>query len=123
MSILCTLKNIQLTFGTKEIFKNATFTIHSDAKIGLLGLNGQGKSSLLKILAGEIEPDPSTPAFQFDKSKGEDNIKYNCFYIPQELPLEDIDGNKQDYTIQNYFFRFYPEFDRIQKSRSLYRRV
>jgi ABC transport system ATP-binding/permease protein len=116
MSILCTLKNIHLTFGTKEIFKNATFTIHSDAKIGLLGLNGQGKSSLLKILAGEIEPDPSTPAFQFDKSKGEDNIKYNCFYIPQELPLTDIDGKKEDYTIQNYFFRFYPEFDKIQKS-------
>jgi ABC transport system ATP-binding/permease protein len=116
MSILCTLKNIHLTFGTKEIFKNANFTIHSDAKIGLLGLNGQGKSSLLKILAGEVEPDPSTPAFQFDKSKGEDNIKYNCFYIPQELPLTDIEGGQQDYTIQNYFFRFYPEYDKIQKS-------
>ncbi len=115
MGILCTLKNIHLTYGNKEIFKDASLTIHSDSKIGLLGLNGQGKSTLLKILAGEVRPDPSTPAFQFDKSKGEENLKYNCFYVPQELPLLDSEDRPIEDSIKDYFFRFYPEIHGIHK--------
>ena len=68
MSILCTIKNLNLSFGLKLIFKDASFNITYGDRIGLLGLNGQGKSSLFKILSEKLTPDISTPPFQFDKA-------------------------------------------------------
>ena len=111
MEILCSLKNLHLTFGSKELFTGADLTIHRGEKIGLLGLNGKGKSSLFKILDGELKADNSTPPCLFDKAKGNGKnfLGYSCFYIPQELPLEDND----QVTINEYFFRFYPKIESI----------
>jgi ATP-binding cassette subfamily F protein uup len=105
MSILCNLKNISLKFGLKYLFKDAQLTVNLGDRIGLLGLNGKGKSTLFKILNGTITPDPVTPPFEFHKARGEDNLKFSLFYVPQELPLEGL----QDLTINDYFFVFYPE--------------
>jgi ATP-binding cassette subfamily F protein uup len=101
MALLCTLKNIQLTFGTKFIFKNAELAINEGDRIGLLGLNGKGKSTLFKILTGEIIPDHTTPPFEFSKS----NQNFSLFLVPQELPLE----GHEELTIQEYFYIFFPE--------------
>jgi ABC transport system ATP-binding/permease protein len=53
MSIV-TLQKIKKDFGIKEILREATFTIEEQDKVGLIGVNGGGKSTLLKIIA-EIE--------------------------------------------------------------------
>jgi ATP-binding cassette ChvD family protein len=50
---LVTVKDLTKTFGDREILKSMTFTIHRDARIGILGLNGVGKSTFMRILAGE----------------------------------------------------------------------
>lgn len=107
MSLLCSIKNIHLTFGTKTLFKNAQLSISSGDRIGLLGLNGKGKSTLFKILNGELIPDHATPPFEFNKARGEsdDSKRFSLFYVPQELPLE---GHEQT-SIRDYFFVFYPE--------------
>ena len=105
MSILCSLKNLNLSFGNKTLFKDATLTIQSFNRIGLLGLNGHGKSSLFKILAGSLNPDTSTPPFIFDKSKND----YSVFLVPQELIL----GSDDLVTIKDYFYRFYPELEKV----------
>ena len=68
MSLLCTLKNIRLSFGPKIIFNNAQISVSVGDRIGLLGLNGKGKSTLFKILTGELVPDHNTPPFEFNKS-------------------------------------------------------
>jgi len=55
MSIL-TAENLRLSFGAFDLFRNISVNIPSDGKIGLIGPNGVGKTSLLLILAGINEP-------------------------------------------------------------------
>ena len=98
MTTLCTLQNLSLSYPLKQIFKEVTFTLNQGDKIGVLGLNGHGKSSLFKILAGEITADTTTPPFIFDKSKD-----FSLFWVPQELPELDL------WNIENYFYAFHPE--------------
>lgn len=114
MSLLCTLKNIRLSFGPKIIFDNAQISVSVGDRIGLLGLNGKGKSTLFKILTGDITPDHGTPAFEFNKSRGDgdENKRFSLFYVPQELPLEGL-GN---ITIKDYFFNFYPKLKTAYES-------
>ena len=87
MSTLCTLNNITIDNGHKQLFKSASLAINESERVGLLGLNGQGKSTLLRILMGEVAPDHSTPPFNFDKFGGEGDPRraYRAFYIPQDL--------------------------------------
>lgn len=51
MSIV-TLQKIKKDFGIKEILREGTFTIEEQDKVGLIGVNGGGKSTLLKMIAG-----------------------------------------------------------------------
>lgn len=101
MSILCNLQNINLAFGEKVIFKDAKLTISNGDKIGLIGLNGQGKSTLLNILSERLIPDKSVPPFIFDKN----NDSFVLFYIPQELTIEGF----EDLSISDFYLSFYPE--------------
>ncbi len=52
-----TLENIEKSYGIKTLFKGVNLTINDDDKYGILGINGTGKSTLLKIIQGSIEPD------------------------------------------------------------------
>ncbi len=81
--ILCSFRHLHLSFGSKVLFKDAELVIHKGDRIGLLGLNGKGKSSLFKILEGEISADQSVPPFTFDK-----NESYSYFHVPQDMPTE-----------------------------------
>lgn len=54
MSII-TLQSIKKDFGIKEILREASLSIDDGEKVGLIGVNGGGKSTLLKMIAG-IEP-------------------------------------------------------------------
>ncbi|AIM15363.1 multidrug ABC transporter ATP-binding protein [Bacillus sp. X1(2014)] len=51
MKIL-SVENISKTYGEKQLFKQISFTIAENDRVGLIGINGTGKSSLLKIVAG-----------------------------------------------------------------------
>lgn len=50
-------ENLSKNFGIKPLFENLTFGISQGDKTALIAPNGTGKSTLLKILAGEMEPD------------------------------------------------------------------
>ncbi|PJX22453.1 ABC transporter ATP-binding protein [Advenella sp. S44] len=54
---LITLLNAQLAFGHHALLDHATLTINEADRIGLIGRNGAGKSSLLRILDGRADPD------------------------------------------------------------------
>ncbi len=54
---LLTLKEVHLAYGTQVLLDKEAMTIDSGDIIGLLGRNGVGKTSLLKILLGDVKPD------------------------------------------------------------------
>ncbi len=51
------IEHISKTFGDKVIFEDASFGIHEGDKVGIIGINGTGKSTLLKMIAGQEMPD------------------------------------------------------------------
>ncbi len=59
---LISLDGISKTFGEAPLFEGASFGVDSGERIGLVGRNGRGKSSLLRILAGSLEPDAGSVA-------------------------------------------------------------
>ncbi|TZF92380.1 ABC-F family ATP-binding cassette domain-containing protein [Chryseobacterium panacisoli] len=77
------LQNISFGFpGGNLLFNHINLTIQSQTKSALVGSNGMGKSTLLKIIAGEIQP-----------LEGNINILGDIFYVPQ------IFGNFNHLTI------------------------
>ncbi len=83
---LITLDNISLNFSEKPILNEVNATILKGDKIALIGRNGEGKSSFMRVLAGVIEPDNG-------KVKIKNGIKIS--YLEQ-TPPEDNDKNLFD---------------------------
>ena len=54
--MLAGLQNLTFEFGARPIVEDATWHIHPGERIGLIGYNGTGKSTILKLLAGEYQP-------------------------------------------------------------------
>jgi ATP-binding cassette subfamily F protein 3 len=86
MSLLIA-KSLAIAYGPRTLFENASFTIGPSEKVGLIGPNGTGKSTLLKILSGEQRAD--TGSFQLARGA-------RVGYLPQEVaelpdgPLVDV---------------------------------
>ncbi|HXA51295.1 MAG TPA: ABC-F family ATP-binding cassette domain-containing protein, partial [Candidatus Acidoferrum sp.] len=57
---LIAIEGITKELGGRTLFRDLSFTLGPGMRLGLLGLNGTGKTTLLKILAGEIAPDSGT---------------------------------------------------------------
>lgn len=54
------LQNIEKSYGTRLLFKEVSMTFTTEKRLGLVGINGTGKSTFLKILAGQMEADKGT---------------------------------------------------------------
>ena len=82
MNILV-LEHISKRYGDKELFRDVSVGIDDGEKIGVIGINGTGKSTLLKILAGLVEPDDGTITMRRNTRIG---------WLPQnpELPVSTI---------------------------------
>ena len=51
------IEHISKIYGEKVIYEDASFGIQQGDKIGIVGINGTGKSTLLRMIAGEEMPD------------------------------------------------------------------
>jgi len=58
--MLAGLQNMTFEFGARILVEDATWHIQSNERIGLIGYNGTGKSTILKLLAGEYRPSKGT---------------------------------------------------------------
>ena len=58
------IEHISKVFGEKQVFDDISCGIHQGDKIGIIGINGTGKTTLLKIIAGLEEPDQGQVIFQ-----------------------------------------------------------
>ncbi len=50
------LENVSLSFGEQKIVENLTFLVTNGVRVGLVGPNGSGKTTILRLLAGELAP-------------------------------------------------------------------
>ncbi|UCG38512.1 MAG: ABC-F family ATP-binding cassette domain-containing protein [bacterium] len=57
---MITIENLSKSFGTQILFEGVTFNINRGERLGLVGRNGHGKTTLLRLLLGEEEPDEGT---------------------------------------------------------------
>lgn len=57
---LITAEHLTHSYTERILFKNAAFSLNEKDKVGIIGINGTGKSTLLKILAGKETPDSGT---------------------------------------------------------------
>jgi ATP-binding cassette subfamily F protein 3 len=73
---LVTAGHLSLSYGKKVLLDDASFCINARDRIGLVGPNGTGKSTLLKILAGVQQPDGGTVGFGKGARAG---------YLPQDI--------------------------------------
>ena len=56
--IIFSMINVSKTYPPqKQVLKNIYLSFYYGAKIGIIGLNGSGKSTVLKVIAGLVEPD------------------------------------------------------------------
>ena len=82
--MLAGLQNVTFEFGARTIVKDATWHIQPNERIGLIGYNGTGKSTLLKLLAGEYLPSAGTVERSRSTSIG---------YLHQDLLSFDTDAS------------------------------
>ncbi|MEO8766108.1 MAG: ABC-F family ATP-binding cassette domain-containing protein [Ginsengibacter sp.] len=85
--VLCTLKDVSKNFGNVKIVEHARAEISRGDKIGLIGANGKGKSTLLRIVAG-------TETFDGERIEGH-NVK-DAFYAQHQLEALDINNTVLD---------------------------
>ena len=77
---MISINNLSVEFSAKSLFDNISYVINPRDKIALVGKNGAGKSTMLKIIAGLQRPTSGTVAVPQDVTVG---------YLPQQMVLED----------------------------------
>lgn len=70
MAILLGCDNVHLEFPTKRILESVTLGVNEGDRIGIVGKNGDGKSSLLSVLAGVLPPDDGRVTHRRDVTVG-----------------------------------------------------
>ncbi|HHD64153.1 MAG TPA: ABC transporter ATP-binding protein [Desulfobulbaceae bacterium] len=76
---MLSINNFSLQYGAKHIFRGISAQVHAGERIGLVGVNGTGKSTLLKIMCGAQETDPGVVSRA---------SWFTVAYLPQEITLE-----------------------------------
>jgi ATP-binding cassette, subfamily F, member 3 len=90
LKMLAGLTNVTFEFGARVIVEDATWHIQPNERIGLIGYNGTGKSTLLKLFAGEYSPSKGTVERSRSTSIG---------YLHQDLLSFDTDDSIFDVAL------------------------
>lgn len=107
MNVL-TLQDVSQSYGTRRLFEDANMTFTDNKRIGLIGVNGTGKSTFMRMLAGLIEPEKGTILR---------NGKASVYYLPQ-APEFDEDAS----LLENIFLADHPvlklvrEYERMDQT-------
>ena len=99
--MLLSAENISKNYGTKQLLDGASLYLNERERIGIIGINGTGKSTLLKILAGVEEPDAGSVIF-------ERNARLT--YLPQNPAMDD-----EKTVLEQIFSGFSDEFRAINE--------
>lgn len=94
------IHNLSVSFGGEYLFEEITFRLGAGDRVGLIGKNGAGKSTMLKILAREMEPDTGQIAADKDLKIG---------FLKQDIDF--IEGR----TVLEESYQAFEEIKRLEK--------
>ena len=94
------IHNLSVSFGGEYLFEEITFRLGAGDRVGLIGKNGAGKSTMLKILSGEMEPDTGQIATDKDLKIG---------FLKQDIDF--IEGR----TVLEESYQAFEEIKRLEK--------
>ena len=98
--------NITMQFGAKPLFENINMKFGNGNRYGLIGANGCGKSTLMKILGGDLEPSAGNVSLDIDERVGklrQDQFAYEEFSVLDTV----IMGNEELWAIKSEKDRIY----------------
>lgn len=113
MSVL-ELKNICKSFGDQKVIDDVSFKIESGKIIGLLGRNGSGKTTILKMINDLLVP-TSGEILVCGEKVGE-KTKAMISFLPEKSYL---DTNQNIFEVFKFFKDFYPDFDYLKAEKLL----
>ena len=92
-AMLLSAENISINFGSRQLLEHVNFYLNEGDKTGIIGINGTGKSTFLKVLAGVTEP---------DEGRISRNPNVQVSYLPQNPEMQD------DATVLEQVFLHFP---------------
>lgn len=81
------IHNLSVSFSGEYLFENVTFRIGAGDRVGLVGKNGAGKSTMLKLLSGDLEPDTGSMAIEKELRIG--FLRQDIEFIPGRTVLDE----------------------------------
>lgn len=101
--IALSVSDVNLSFGTDIILKDISFAINDGDRLGVIGVNGAGKTSLFKIITGEYTPDSGAVYVQKGHTVG---------VLEQNADLSSLPG---DMSCIEYMYTAYPTLLALEK--------
>lgn len=114
---LLEIKNLYKSYGEKQVLKNINLTVPRGKIIGLLGKNGTGKTTLIKLINGLLTPSKGEIIFEGEKIGPKSKLQ--IAYLPERTYLDKSMSIKE--TL-NFFKEFYTNFD-ITKAKDLLKKL
>ncbi|THD68808.1 ABC transporter ATP-binding protein [Robertkochia marina] len=91
--------NLSISFGGEYLFEQVSFKLSPGDRVGLIGKNGAGKSTMLKLLSGEVQPDEGTLATDKDVRIG---------FLKQDIDFE------QGFTVLEESYKAFEEIRKLE---------
>jgi len=108
---MITTQQLTKRFGDFTAVNAVSTEMHESAVFGLIGSNGAGKSTFLRMLAGVLKPDGGQLTIDGEEVWENPSVKSRCFFIPDETYFF---KNATPETVKNFYAMIYPKFDCAQ---------
>lgn len=102
------IDNLSLSFGTAEVYKNLTVEFNQNDKVGIIGVNDAGKTTLFKLILGELTPDAGTIT-----------VSSKIGYLPQVIE----DNFDKEMSVFDYLLSARPIKELENKLTNLYEQI
>ena len=99
--MLLSAEHLSINFGSRQLLTDVNFYLNEGDKVGVIGINGTGKSTFLKVLSGNIEP---------DEGRISRNPNVQISYLPQNPVMDD-----EATVLEQVFLHFPKEFQELNE--------
>ena len=99
--MLLSAEHISINFGTRQILQDVNFYLNENDKVGIIGINGTGKSTFLKVLAGLLKA---------DQGRVTRNPNVQVSFLPQNPQMDD-----NATVLEQVFLHFPAEFRELNE--------